>query len=326
MLNPHAADLRSCPVQLYYDETMDDARIKPISEKPTRSPLARPSTPLDAPVSWPRSALLFGREHQTLGALAAIGEGAVAITLSRGGFAKQYEHTESNEDASCFAYGPRGAFVAVADGHHGASGAQTAIQFLANEWAPRWLVRSESQNPDQWIKESRQALADVNQAVLAEAAQRDYPPAPTTLAFAVFSEASNQIAWAGIGDSHIFASSTEETQDWLGKALSEKRRRFLGYEKLTLESLAEHSGSGICPSTSLRAIVLATDGLSEPQIGVADPAAAITESVEQSRSVPWDRRALELARQVSGVAMRAHQQQKAGDNIATAALWLEHES
>ena len=304
---------------------MDDARIKPIAEKPTRHPLARPSAPFDGPASWPRSAHLFGREHQTLGALAAIGEGPVAITLSRGGFAKQYEHTEANEDATCFAYGPGGAFLAVADGHHGASGAQTAIQFLASDWAPRWLARSEPQTSDEWIKESRQALAETNQAVLAEAAQRDYPPAPTTLAFAVLSEADKKITWAGIGDSHIFASSTEETQDCLGKALSGKRRRFLGYEKLTLESLAEHSGSGVFPSTSLRAVVLATDGLSEPQIGVADPAGAVAESVEQCRSVPWDRRALELARQVSGVAMRAHQQQKAGDNIATAALWLEHE-
>ena len=46
-----------------------------------------------------RTATLIGRDHHVIGALAAVAEGPAAITLSRGGARKTYEHTEPNEDA-----------------------------------------------------------------------------------------------------------------------------------------------------------------------------------------------------------------------------------
>ena len=271
---------------------------------------------------WPRSAQLVGRNHHTIGALAAIAEGPAAITLSRGGFAKQYEHTEANEDATGFVYSPRGTLIAVADGHHGATGAQAAIAHLLEVCGPRWLDRSAPLSLEDWIEESQRALLGANNAVLAEAAERDRPPAPTTLAFALFAPACGQIGWAGIGDSHLFGSTAGETHDWLGEALDGQRRAFLGYETWNEESLAGRTASGIQESESVRAVILATDGLSEPGIGVADPAGAIEQAVQQTTAQPLELRPLELARQASGIAMRSHQDQRAGDNIASAVLWV----
>jgi len=271
---------------------------------------------------WPRSAQLVGRDHHSIGALAAIAEGPAAITLSRGGFAKQYEHTEPNEDAAGFAYSPQGALIAVADGHHGATGAQAAVAYLVETCGPRWLEDATSLAPEDWVQESQQALFDANHAVLAEAAQRDRPPAPTTLAFAFSFRAAGKIGWAGIGDSHLFGSSEGETLDWLGEALAGKRRAFLGYESWTEESLADRAAYGVRECAGVSALILATDGISEPGIGVVDPARAVQQAVLQANAQSPELRPLELARQTSGIAMRSHQNQKAGDNIASAVLWL----
>ncbi|MCH2187107.1 protein phosphatase 2C domain-containing protein [Myxococcota bacterium] len=271
---------------------------------------------------WPRSAQLVGRNHHSIGALAAIAEGPAAITLSRGGFAKQYEHTEPNEDAAGFVYAPQGALIAVADGHHGATGAQAAVAYLVETCGRRWLEEATPVSPENWIEESRQALFGANHAVLSEAAERNRPPAPTTLAFAFAFSNGQAIGWAGIGDSHLFGSTEEETRDWLGEELAGKRRGFLGYESWTEESLADRAACGIKDDEDVCALILATDGLSEPGIGVDDPARAVQQAVQQATAQQPELRPLELARRASGMAMRAHRDQRAGDNIASAVLWL----
>ena len=63
-----------------------------------------------------RTALLRGREHVELGAVAAVAEAGVAIALSRGGAAKRYPHSDPNEDAAGFATADAGVCAAVADG------------------------------------------------------------------------------------------------------------------------------------------------------------------------------------------------------------------
>ena len=85
-----------------------------------------------------RTALLLGRDHLELGAIGAISEGAVAIALSKGGALKTYPHIDPNEDAAAFAIGAAGLFVAVADGHHGAEGAELALEHLLVHCAPGW--------------------------------------------------------------------------------------------------------------------------------------------------------------------------------------------
>ena len=70
------------------------------------------------------------------------------------------------------------------------------------------------------------------------------------------------------------------------------------------------------------ALVLATDGLSEQGIGVADPAAVVAEAVAQTRDSKPELRPLELGKRVSHAAMAAQREQAAGDNIGCAVLWL----
>jgi len=270
-----------------------------------------------------RSASLFGRDHTTVGALAAIAEGSVAITLSRGGAAKGYAHTEPNEDAALFAYGPGGALVAVADGHHGATGAQAVMTYLETDWADR-LTASAPLLPDAttWQSEAARLLGGANHAVLADAARRGLPPAPTTLALAVWRPAEALLLWAGIGDSHVFTVDRAGASDPLRCALAERRTGFFGYEALSATALAERSASGACALAGLRAVVLATDGLSESGIGVDDPEQTVHAAVDSVRDVDPDLRPLELARRVSRAAMAAHRRHASGDNIASAAIWL----
>lgn len=270
-----------------------------------------------------RSARLLGRDHHTLGALSAVAEGPAAITLSRGGAAKRYSHTEPNEDAVLFAHDEGGTFVAVADGHHGAAGAQAVIAYLEAEWAPRWTA-TRALPPDEagWSAEATRALAGANHAVLADAARRGLPPAPTTLALGIVRCGEDRVLWAGIGDSHVFSVDAESAMDLLKASPTERRTAFLGYEALDAEAIAGRSAAGLCPCTGLCALVLATDGLSETGIGVEDPERAVHEAAAACAAVEPELRPLELARRVSGAALAAHRHHAAGDNIASAVVWL----
>jgi hypothetical protein len=74
----------------------------------------------------------------------------------------------------------------------------------------------------------------------------------------------------------------------------------------------------------LRAIVLATDGLSEPGIGVKDPAQSVFGVVSDVEvDAPVDRRATDTCRAIAETAMRAHRRQKAGDNMGCSVIWLD---
>jgi hypothetical protein len=74
----------------------------------------------------------------------------------------------------------------------------------------------------------------------------------------------------------------------------------------------------------LRAIVLATDGLSEPGIGVEDPARSVLGVVSKVEvDAPEDRRATDTCRGVTETALHAHHRQKSGDNMGCSVIWLE---
>ena len=71
-----------------------------------------------------------------------------------------------------------------------------------------------------------------------------------------------------------------------------------------------------------RALVLATDGISEPGIGLADPAAVIAACAADCERRQPDLRPLGIARGLVEQALEAQRDQRAGDNIATAVAWL----
>jgi serine/threonine protein phosphatase PrpC len=265
-----------------------------------------------------RAALLRGRDHLELGAIAAEAEACAAVALSRGGAPKRYAHTDPNEDACAFALGPAGALAVVADGHQGAEGAERALACLLAGPADAWLAAGV--DAARWSALATDALRAANDAVRTELDLGTRRPR-TTLALALVLEQKGLVATAAIGDSHIFCVDTRGARE-VGRG-ERSTSLFLGHGPETCESLAAKIHVALTPTRGVRALVLATDGLSEKGIGVSDPAAAAAEAVAAAADAAPALRALTAARRVVETAQEAQRTQHAGDNVASAVLWLE---
>lgn len=270
-----------------------------------------------------RSGKLLGHQHHVLDAVAAVAEGPAAITLSRGGARKTYGHTDPNEDAVCFAFGGQGALVAVADGHHGARGAERAIEWLLRSPAPEWTEGSEGRSPEAWREAARSALQTIHHELLDQGAELGVTPAPTTFSLALVRPAEELLVHASIGDSHVFRVSADTSAD-LGWATTGRRRCFFAGESYEGGELEESFCVVDCePLSDTRAVVLASDGLSEVRIGVEDPPAAAALAVEHAAECRPALRALEAGRHLTETALEAHRRNASGDNMCTAVIWLE---
>ena len=271
-----------------------------------------------------RSAILSGRRHHRVGAVELISEGSTAISLSRGGAKKTYSHTDPNEDCVAFASGPGGQLAIAADGHHGELGSEAAVQIILDEFAERWTAaESPIRDRDQWRAEGLDALMRANRAILEIAGQTQLPPAPTTFVLALARPEDDLLLHLSVGDSHLFAVDRGEAHELGGRDPNWKFTPFLGYEEARVELLEQYAMVGDRSLEDLRAIVLATDGLSEPGIGVENPAESVlgvTAAVELD--APADRRATDLCRGVTETALHAHRRQKAGDNMGCSVIWL----
>ena len=264
-----------------------------------------------------RSALLRGREHSALGTHGAIAEASVAIAISRGGYAKQYAYIDPNEDAVAFAIGAYGVLLAVADGHSGFEAAEVALEHLLENPAPHWTDAGlPPANASAWRRHALATLADA--AVQIGGERREGSRSRTTLTLALALPSTQQCYYAAIGDSHLFAAYAGEARE---VAPAAKGGAFLGDPAVT-EKLGEHARLGTFSLAGVRALVLASDGLSEEGIGVADPAAAIHAA---RLAVAFEReslRPLAFARAVCDAACASHRSQHSGDNIACAVLEL----
>lgn len=266
-----------------------------------------------------RLALLRGREHVELGAIDVVAEGCAAIAISLGGARKRYAHVDPNEDAALLAIGEGGVLVAVADGHHGFEAAEVALEYLATHPAPHWtepgVLRADS-----WRRQASAVLEDANRAIRAERAHLEDGPC-TTLVFALVLPAEGALLYAGIGDSHLFRVG----EDGAVRDLTARRDGkpcFLGQTDADAQTLAERGAIGSASLAGARALVLATDGLSERGIGVDDPESAVREAVEEAALAPLERRPLTAARALLERACGAHRRRVSGDNAACAVVWL----
>lgn len=269
-----------------------------------------------------RAALLLGREHPRLGTTDTVAEGPAAIALSAGGAAKSYAHTDPNEDGALFALGPGGVLLAVADGHAGHDASEAALQHVRDHLAPVWTGEAELR-AEGWGDRALEALAGINDAILARTAGGAKQAARTTLSLAVARPHQDHLLIASIGDSHIFHVDPEGVDDLAAEGRPCPPRFFLGRDPKTGRDLAERAAVGELPIGKTRAIVLATDGLSEIEIGVEDPETAVAEAVERAAAAAPDLRALETARDVVETALAAHRRNPSGDNVAAAVLWLD---
>jgi hypothetical protein len=99
-------------------------------------------------------------------------------------------------------------------------------------------------------------------------------------------------------------------------------RCFLGNPANDLGTLTKNSVVGVESLANTRAVILATDGISEPGIGVDLPEFTVSECAAGADRFAPELRPLELARNVAEAALAAHQRHRAGDNIATAVTCL----
>jgi hypothetical protein len=271
-----------------------------------------------------KTAFLRGRDHHRLGALELEGLCSAAVGLSRGGARKTYSHTDRNEDCVAFALGEGGQLVVAADGHHGELGSEAAVQSILDEFAHDWLAaRPPVEDEAGWRELGVAALLRANRAVLEVAGRNQLPPAPTTFVLALSRPQDDLLLHLSVGDSHLFAVDPDEAIELGGRNPEWKFTPFLGYEEARRELIEQFAVIGVRGSSNLRAVVLATDGLSEAGIGVEDPAAAVYGQVARAAlDMGPERRAVETCRGVVEIAMRAQQRQKAGDNIGCSVLWL----
>jgi serine/threonine protein phosphatase PrpC len=271
-----------------------------------------------------KTAFLRGRDHQRVGGLELTGVGRAAIAISRGGARKTYSYTDPNEDCVAFAIGDGGLLILAADGHHGELGSEAAVQTIIDEFATEWTAaKAPAEGEAAWRAMGVDALLRANRAILEIAGRNQLPPAPTTFVLALLRPADDVLLHLSVGDSHIFAIDRGEAIELGGRNPDWKFTPFLGYEEARRELIEEYSIIGFRSLQNLRAVVLATDGLSEPGIGVTDPSGAVYSTVAQVElDEPDDRRAVEICRGIVEIALRAHRHQKAGDNMACSVVWL----
>jgi serine/threonine protein phosphatase PrpC len=275
-----------------------------------------------------RSARLLGHQHQTLEAVAAVSEGPVAITICRGGARKTYDHTDPNEDAACFAFGDFGVLAAVADGHHGARGAELAVEWLLAHRAPEWTGSPGAPDPEAWQRTARETLQAIHRDVLRQGETLRIAPAPTTLSLALVRPDAGLLLHASVGDSHVFLAraldpDAHEARDLAWASTGRRRCAFLG-ERYEDDRLGEEHWIVGCEALDdARAVVLATDGLSEVRIGVEDPAEAAARAVDHAAGCKPPLRPLEACRNLTETALAAHRRNAAGDNVCAAVIWLD---
>jgi len=266
----------------------------------------------------PTIATLWGSESQIIGGVSVIAEASAAISLSQGGSKKLYPHTDPNEDAAAFALGEAGVLLAVADGHNGCDAAKSAIDELMLR-AGALLTRNGSTD-DEWKNDALETIGAIQTALVSRVEQGVRGHSRTTLALALVLPSEGLLAFASVGDSHIFRVCPNEVVD-LGDH-PEGLRCFLGNPANDLGTLANKSVVGVEPLANTRAVVLATDGISEPGIGVDVPEFTVSECATGADRFAPELRPLELARNVAEAALAAHQRHRAGDNIATAVTCL----
>ena len=265
-------------------------------------------------------ARLFGREQTILGGFSAVAEGRAAIALSMGGAKKVYSHKDPNEDAAGFAEGEGGTLVVVADGHHGYLAAETAVAELLRAVGSSWTGAGPIDLRKNWQSEASAVLYDVNLAIVDAAARGAPDDSRTTLGVALVRPEENLLAYASMGDSHIFHVGEVEVVDL---AFNARRRSFyMGSASETQQSIRERCIAGCEDLEGTRAVVLVTDGYSETSIGVEYPEAALIEAYRRSSGAREELRPLEASRTVVEQALGAHRRHRSGDNVASAVVWI----
>ncbi len=264
---------------------------------------------------------LRGREHLELAAVALESEADAAIALSIGGAPKVYSHTDPNEDAALLVVSESHVLLAVADGHGGHESAEIAVEAVRG-WNAGLAARGEA-DPG-WARLALGAFVLANQRIRTVSAHRGRRGSHTTLSLARIDLEEGILRWASIGDSHVFCAGAvvRDLAAPEGPGAHAEIPFFLGVGVETETSLAGKCRLGEERLEGVRAVVLATDGLSEHDIGVDVPTDAVESAVARAQAEAFCDRGAVLARTVVEAALDAHRRHHSGDNVAVAAAWL----
>jgi hypothetical protein len=263
--------------------------------------------------------VLRGREQILFGGLSAVAEGDAAAVVSRGGAHKRYASVDPNEDVAAFAVGEGGVLLAVADGHFGCEAAEWAVERILERFGSAWTAHAATSVEDHWEEAVAAACLDANAAILDGVARGGRAASQTTLALALVRPRAELLAWASVADSLVFrVTETAAHALWPGDAAGV----FLGDPAASEASLRRHLAAGRERLTGTRAVVLTTDGFAEPGVGVETPEATLVAAAERALRAEPAARPLALARGLVEDALEAHRRHRAGDNVATACLWI----
>jgi serine/threonine protein phosphatase PrpC len=260
-----------------------------------------------------RAGVLRGRDVLGIDRIACTAEGRVALALCQGGASKTYAHKHPNEDSVGFGHGAAGALLLAADGHGGCQAAELAVAEVLRTCGPAWTEGTVSR--EAWAALASGAAERAHTAIVAAGSAAS--AARTTLSLALARPAEGWLGWASVGDSHVFRVEREQAIE-CGPA-DVQGIHVLGNPRRSLDELEMRSGT--TPLGATQALVLATDGISEPGIGLADPAAAVRDaSAAAARAAP-ELRPLEAVRGLVERALEAQRAHRAGDNVAAAVYW-----
>jgi hypothetical protein len=271
-----------------------------------------------------KTAVLRGSEHTRYGGVATVGEGPAAIAISIGGARKIYSHKDPNEDVAAFAQAKGGVLIVVGDGHGGHEASEQAVARLIEEHAPAWTDRDAAGLRERWSEVVSDVVVGLHAGIVADAARSGRTSARTTLALALARPDEGWMGWASLGDSHVFHVGTDgEVVDLASE--SPRGTWFLGHPASPAEELRARCMAGVEELAETRAVVVVTDGISERGIGVDVPEQAVAECAEHARTsgASPDLLPLGTARGVVERSLEAHRLHKAGDNVASAVVWIE---
>ncbi len=209
----------------------------------------------------------------------------------------------------------------MADGHWGESGARIAIQQVA-EFARTWVEDRSVREPSLWQDALIDAVQAAHRALVAAAEGKRGPR--TTLSLALARRPEGAFFSACVGDSHLFWIDRERCLD-LGWP-RDQPARFLGQRDVDAAWVRQATRIETGTLRDTRALLAATDGLSEPGIGVDDPPLAVLEALEESSPYPQAERAAVAAHRLATTTCETHARNGAGDNIAIAVAWCQDDS
>lgn len=271
-----------------------------------------------------KTAVLRGPEHTRIGDVATIAEGQVAVALSRGGAAKTYSHKDPNEDAAGFAEAEGGVLLSLADGHGGSEASEKAIDHLLAEHAARWTALDAGDLRERWSEIAPAVLFETSCAIVGHTTRSGATSSRTALVLAVVRRHEGWMAWASMGDCHLFhVGESGEVVDLVDR--DGGQTFFLGHPAETEQTLREKCVVGVEELSGTRALVLVSDGISEQGIGVDVPETTVAECADHALRAPGapDLRPLGTARGVVEASLEAHRRHRSGDNVACAVVWLE---